>query len=1137
MKFSKFASNSLSKLWSLFAPMVVVLACAALLSAQSSTSGDIAGSVSDPTGATVSGASVLVVNTGTGVKETATTDSRGGYHIPLLPPGSYTVTITTPGFRTVEKKIEVSLGGTLQVDFRLEVQSQNTSIEVQSEIASVQTENADIQSTFSTKQIEDLPNPGSDITFYAQLAPGSVMNTGGGYGNFSSFGLPATSNLFTLNGQNDNDPFLNLNNSGATNLLLGANEMAEVTVTTNGYSGQYGQLAGAAVNYVTKSGENEIHGNLRYLWDGRVMNANDFFNNANGIPRQFVNANQWADSIGGPILKNKLFFFVNNEGLEVVLPTAGSYVLLPSQAFQSATLANLSATGLGSEVPYFQRLFSVYNGATGASRATPVPLGPNDTSGNPGCGDLSILPSGQACAVQYYAAPSAFAHEWQFAPRVDYAFSDKDRFFWRFQTDHGVQPTYTDPINPLFNATSIQPEDQGQFNWTHIFGPAATNQFIGSGLYYNAPFGPANPAATNAVFPSYAVTADGTFSGINATDTFTPQGREVTQFQLVDDFTYTVGKQTLKFGMNFHRDLVRDFDFGVNTGGEIVFGSIDDLYNGVLGDGIFIQNIPSSINQQIRTYQIGGYAQDDIRVSSHLKVNIAFRVDHNSNPICESNCFGASYGAYSALDHDASIPYNQAILPGRHQAYLSTDAVMLEPRLGFAYSFNNNKSVLRGGAGIFGDSFPAFVVDGLAENLPNYNGIALPGAAGYASAPISPATPGNVYSLALATSNSINSAFASGGTLASIQASNPLFAPPNLATMDSIIHQPTYYEWNLEFQQQLPWGTILSLNYVGNHGIHEAVANSGVNFYCPPGDCAANSPFPSAPQDSRFNSVTDYQSSGVSSYNGLVVSLKKSLSQHVQFTFNYAWSHSLDTASNGGLEPFAEGQGGSIQSPVDPFNIRAYNYGNSDYDVRNYISSSYVVDDIIRAAGFHHGPNALFGGWSIGGTIFYRSGFPFTVTDGDAAGNYLVGGGTIFATSTTSGRANCTSSNVYGTNGLGTPCLTTSEFAPSADANGGVIENGFGNQSRNQYRGPGYFDTDLNAYKSFTIHERFKFQVGAEFFNLFNHPNFAQPHNSITDPQFGYSTSTVNVPTSILGSGLGGDASPRLVQLHGEVRF
>jgi hypothetical protein len=1134
MKFSQSARHSLSKFWSLLTPVIVLMACAAYLSAQSSTSGSISGTVTDPAGAVIAGASVLVVNAGNGEKQTIVTDSRGGYGAPLLRPGDYTVTVTSPGFRSVEKKVSVNLGGTVQVDVRLEVQSQNTSIQVESEVATVQTENADVQSTFSTKQIEDLPNPGSDITFYAQLAPGSVMNTNGGYGNFSSFGLPGTSNLFTLNGQNDNDPFLNLNNSGATNLLLGANEMAEVTVTTNGYSGQYGQLAGAAVNYVTKSGENQFHGNARYLWDGTIMNANDFFNNANGIPRQFVNANQWADSLGGPILKNKLFFFVNNEGLEVVLPTSGGEVRIPTTAFESATIANLNATGLSSEVPYIQRLFSGYNGASGYSRATPVPLGSGDVSG-PGCGTLTVLPAGQACAQQYYSAPNAFAHEWQFAPRVDYNMSDKDHFYWRFQTDHGVQPTYTDPINPIFDATSIQPEDQGQFNWTHIFGPRATNQFIGSALYYNAPFGPANPAATNAVFPSYVGFGDGSFNGFNATDTFTPQGREVTQFQLVDDMTYIMGRNTIKFGFNYHRDLVRDYDFGVNTGGELIFGSINDLYNGVLGEnGFFGQNVPSSINQQIRTYQLGVYAQDDIRVTSHLKVNVAFRMDHNSNPICEDNCFATSYGPFSSLDHDPGLPYNEAILTNRHQAYQSTDAVVLEPRVGFAYSFNNNKSVLRGGAGIFGDSFPAFVVDGFAENLPNYNSIGLPGAAGYATATVSPATPGNVYSASAASSASINSAFASGGTLGSISASNPLFSPPNLVAMDGIIHQPVYYEWNLEFQQQLPWGTILSINYVGNRGIHEAVANAP-NFYCPVGNCAAGSPFPSTALDTRFTQVTDYQSSGFSRYNGMVVSLKKSLSQHVQFTFNYSYSHSMDTASNGGLESF--GNASAVLGAIDPQNIRAYNYGNSDYDVKNYISASYVVDDIVRAAGFHHGPNALFGGWSLGGTVFYRSGFPFSVTDSSASG-FLVGGGDPLATSLTSGRPSCGSSAVITSN---TPCLTVSDFAPAAQVNAanGIapIQNGFGNQNRNQYFGPGMFDTDLNFYKSFTIHERFKFQVGAEFFNLLNHPNFQAPNSNIASPQFGFITSTISVPTSILGSFLGGDASPRLIQLHGEVRF
>jgi outer membrane receptor protein involved in Fe transport len=1108
--------------------VVLLLLLTAYAGAQSSVSGDLTGTVTDPAGAVVANAAVSAVNNANGLRQATETSASGTYHIPLLPPGEYTVTITAGGFRTVEKKATVVIGGSEQVDIQLQVQSQATTVEVLAEGSAIQTENADIQSVFNTRAIQDLPNPGSDITFYGQLSPGAVMNTGGGLGNFSVFGLPGTSNLFTLNGQNDNDPFLNLNNSGATNLLLGANEMAEVSVTSNGYSVQYGQLAGAAVNYVTKSGTNGFHGNLKYTWDGRLMNANDFFNNANDIPRQFVNANQWADSIGGPIIKNKLFFFVNNEGLEVLLPTGGGQVLLPSAQFQAATLANLQNIGMGASIPFYQKMFGVYNGAPGASTATPLPGG--------GCGGFDILPSGEPCVVQFRSAPNAFAHEWQFATRADYDVSDRDRFYWRYQTDHGVQPTFTDPVNPLFNATSVQPEDQGQFNWTHIFGPTSTNQFVGSALYYNAPFGPLNPTATDAAFPSFFTTLDGSLASLNTVDSFAPQGREVNQWQIVDDYSLTLGKQNIKIGYNYHRDLVRDYDFGINTGGEILAGTIDDVYNGVLGaGGEFIQNFPSQVNQQIRTYQLGLYVEDDIRLTSRLKLNLGLRADHNSNPTCLASCFSTSVSPFTVLDHDPNVPYNEAVESGRNTAYYDTDFLVWEPRVGFAYSMFGNKTVLRGGAGIFGDSFPAAVVDGLAENIPYFNTIALVGGNGYGTAPISPAQGGNVFSLAGAASQAVNAGFGSGATVGSLTASNPAFSTPNLITMDNTVRQPRYYEWNFEIQQQLPLNTVLSVNYVGNRGVHLAIEDNGVNGYCPAGTCAAGfTGLPSAPVDTRFTEVTQITSAGVSRYNGLIVSLNKNLSSHVQITFNYTWSHALDDVSNGGLLGFLSE---SILNPVDPNNIHAYNYGNADYDVRQYVSGGYVISDVLRGAGFHRGPNAFFGGWNLAGTVFFRTGFPFSVVDGSAAG-YLPGyGGTILATTLTSGRASCGASAVVTNN---TPCLNLSDFAASAAANAAnnlPTDIQFGNQTRNQYRGPDYFDTDLNVYKTFTIHENLHFQVGAEFFNLFNHPNFALPVNNIASPFFGQITSTASVPTSILGSGLGGDASPRLIQLHGEITF
>jgi hypothetical protein len=328
----------------------------------------------------------------------------------------------------------------------------------------------------------------------------------------------------------------------------------------------------------------------------------------------------------------------------------------------------------------------------------------------------------------------------------------------------------------------------------------------------------------------------------------------------------------------------------------------------------------------------------------------------------------------------------------------------------------------------------------------------------------------------------------------------------------------------VEVQRQLPQNILLSLNYVGNRGVHEAIANSGLNAYC--AQCAPGfTLFPNSAPDSRFFAVTQYQSPATSNYNGIVVSARKTMSEHLQFNFNYTYSHSLDDVSNGGLLGF----GGNTLAAIDPFNIRAYNYGNSDYDVRHYISASYVLDDVVRYAGFHKGSNRIFGGWTLSGTIFHRTGFPFSVTD---SVNNLVGGGTTFAYSDTAGRPTCGASAVY-TNG--TPCLTASEFSPVVNSTGYQL--GLGNQNRNQYRGPGYFNTDFNVLKSFQIREGMKLALGAQFFNLFNHPNFAPPTSNIESPFFGQITSTVNVPTSILGSFLGGDASPRLVQLHGEFTF
>ncbi|MGC1965283.1 MAG: TonB-dependent receptor, partial [Candidatus Acidiferrales bacterium] len=283
-----------------FALLLVLASSALQLRAQTQTTGEITGIVTDPSGAVVAAAKVTLRDNAKGSTQTVETNKDGIYRFQLLNPSNYTVSVTSTGFEETKKTLTVALGQITTGDIQLTVGSASVTVNVEGEAEPLlQTENGNVATTFNQQQLSETPNPGNDLTAIVQTAPGVVMNTAGGLGNFSDHGVGAASNLFTLDGMDDNDPFLNLNSSGATNLLLGTNDVQESTIVSSGYSGEYGSLAGATVSYVTKSGSNEFHGNAVYYWNGSAFNANDWFLNNAGDPKNFSNANQWAGSIGG----------------------------------------------------------------------------------------------------------------------------------------------------------------------------------------------------------------------------------------------------------------------------------------------------------------------------------------------------------------------------------------------------------------------------------------------------------------------------------------------------------------------------------------------------------------------------------------------------------------------------------------------------------------------------------------------------------------------------------------------------------------------------------------------------------------------------------------------------------------------
>jgi len=253
-----------------FALLVALSIGSGRLAAQTSTTGDVTGIVTDPSNAIVPDAKVALKNESRGDVQETKTSKDGIYRFFLLAPGPYTVSVTAAGFDTVSRRVEVPVGQVATINITLAVGTSSTTVTVTEAAPLLQTDNGDTATAITEQQVSQVPNPGNDLSYVAQLAPGTVMNTQGGYGNVEAFGLPATSNLFTVNGMDDNDPFLNLNNSGATNLLLGSNEMQEVDVVTNGYSGAYGTFAGINVNYVTKSGGNDFHGNADHACRRRI---------------------------------------------------------------------------------------------------------------------------------------------------------------------------------------------------------------------------------------------------------------------------------------------------------------------------------------------------------------------------------------------------------------------------------------------------------------------------------------------------------------------------------------------------------------------------------------------------------------------------------------------------------------------------------------------------------------------------------------------------------------------------------------------------------------------------------------------------------------------------------------------------
>lgn len=1160
---------------------------------QTAVSGGLIGVVTDQSHAVVPNADVEIKDNSKGTIQSTRTDREGVYQFFLVLPSVYTLTVSHSGFRGESRAVNVLLGPPVTVNIALEIAKTSSEVTVTGEAPLIHAENGDVSATVNQKQISEVPNPGNDLTYIAQAAPGVVMNTDmQGLANFSTLGMPGTSNLFTVNGMNDNDNGINLNLVGSLNLLLGQNQVQEATIVISGYSGQFGGAGGANINYITKSGSTDFHGNAKYYWNGRALNANDWILNATGNPRPFDNANQWAASLGGPIVKEKVFFFLDTEGLKLLLPQV-FFVALPSPQFETATLVNIDSR-FGNTSPsdaFYKKIFNLYNSAPGAGAAMPGGFSVADPTGCTGFvgpktpqGQLGVdLP----CALKLLATRGLPSEDSLTSGRVDWNASTKDRAFLQIQYDRGQVPIAVDPISPFFDAVGDQPWWQGELIETHTFGSSAASQFLLGANYFAPIFRLAHPSQALTAFPATLNFAPGTFTTLaraNSGLAFTA-GRPTTQYQVSDDFVKTQGSQRFGFGASFERIYWTSY---VNTpfeAGALTAQTLDAFYQGGV-DPKFLdgtdpdpdytqlgKSFSAAPSQRITFYTLGLYGEDEWHARPNWTLTFALRAEHQSDPWCPRGCFARMHGPFDSVSHDPNQPYKQAILIDQKQALPGMDKILWSPRFSFAWQplGVSSNTVLRGGIGMFYDPVPGNLALTLSGNPPLLNSYTMFGDN------LTPDEKTSLFKDAAGSNTAFLDGFATGQTLAQIQATieslyPPGFTPPAISVSERRIHPSQYQRWSLELERAFSRSTSVNVGYFGHHGIHELVVNNSANAYCNPTvmtlPSGATNPcfgfvssLPVAVPDARFSEVTDIASIAVSNYNGIVTSFRHRSSQGL-LQANYTYGHAFDEVSNGGLFSFTTG---SSLTPQEPSNLPGA-YGQAEYDVRHSFNATYVWELPLKTALRAHGRQYLVNGWQVSGAIFARSGFPYTVFDFSESSNLAPSNNyfsaiyavpvSVALASTSCGKGAAFPNPIQ-------PCqplqLLPDGVTPNLNAhfvqagcetgfNSGKLPGSSGPcsgaavtfaQGRNRFRGPNYFNTDFSVMKNTKFHgwDKGSLGLGVQFFNFFNHPNFGLPDNNVSDPLFGQILYMEQPATTILGAGRGGDASARMIQLKAQLQF
>jgi len=1081
------------------------------------TDGSINGIVTDPTGASIAGSKVVVTNMGTGAASTTTTDSAGFYRAVHLRPGKYTVRAEKDGFKAIEmREVEVVVDLTTRVDFKLQVGAVTETMEVSGGVPLIQTEESRLSDTISNREVVDLPLNGREIYQLLTLQPGvtatnapansSIPSTSSGLTftfGFISNGATPRANNFVLDGLTNNNEWL-----GGTPLITpSVDSIQEFQIQTLNFSAEYGRNDGAIANVVTKSGTNAIHGSAYDFLRNSALNSRRYFDPVD--QKAPVVQNLFGFSLGGPIRKDKTFYFLNYEGSRRKDGLPGIFTVETPQ-FRSL----VETTRAGTFAAMFYKDFPAPN----CNPAYPQIDGGSILPPNPDPIVGSVAPPGPVDGIPDYctasAAQTAANNNNQYLVRIDQKFTDHDQIYGRWvntlsSADVSRGELYSSNIRGFKAPLDGFFSDLG-FGYTHTFSNSMLNDFRFSYARNNSRIGYQVPPSSETAQILNSAGVPNVFGNLFFDDFVTSIGGSVyiprqfifNSFSFVDTLSKVIGGHSLKFGFQY-RYVQENSNYGLVQNPFYEFTNIFDFANDqpyeVEADVNRDPNSPLfghfvGTPRHFRWNQPAFFVQDDWKVRRNLTINMGVRWERYGSPSEVNNMLdNLRFPSGSNIAINQIVPEMAQATVGRVSELWKGRNRNFAPRIGLSWDpTGTGKMAVRAGFSI-------------AYQEP-YSNL-------YTQTRLDPPDASLAYSYPpYGVGTDVNYTFP-------FQPSPDFAAPPNAAGgitgtkiypegVQSSLRTAYAEQWFFGIQREIARTLGMSINYVGTRGVGNYTREDYNRFdgdVCNLTTC-----------DGRVNNINQafgqiyvVSNEGYSFYHGVNAQLRKTASHGVSFVANYTWGKELDNVTEGGLGDYANVNGyAGLYAGVSDLSNPRLDYGPGDFDVRQRFTLSGTWD--IPKPHYTGAAEKVLGGWQLNGIVSLQTGRPFDVFCGlawyqgcdfnmdglgyDRPNNNPIVARTGFSESQfLNGVFKLTD---FCPNGLvpfylGTPCVALA--TP-------------GNLRRNSFRGPGFTDVDLSLFKNTKVTERVNIQFRAEAFNIFNHTNLYNPNGSLGTPFFGQST-------------------------------